>query len=296
MPDILITGGEGQLGRALREAAAGTADRYTAVGHRELDIADAEAVERYLADNPTDIIVNCAAYTDVERAESEPRAAMRINADAVAVLSDAAHRHGAKLIHISTDFVFGDDDRTAPLTEQDAPQPLNVYGRSKLAGEAAAMRHDDAIVVRTSWLYAPWGRNFCRTILDLARSRDRIEVVDDQIGTPTYAPDLAEALVAIIDGGAWRTMSGIYHYSDEGECSRYDFAVEILRLAGATGCRIEPCPSSERRSAARRPRYSVLDKSRIKRETGIAIPHWRDSLARCIARIKTEGKNNMLHR
>lgn len=285
MPDILITGGRGQLGRALREAAARSANRCTAVGHSELDVTDAGAVERYLADNPVDIIVNCAAYTDVERAESEPQAAMGINAEAVEILSDAAHRHRAKLIHISTDFVFGDDGRTRPLTEQDAPQPLNVYGRSKLAGEAAAMRYGDAIVVRTSWLYAPWGRNFCRTILDLAHRRDCIEVVDDQIGTPTYAPDLAEALVTIIDSGAWRTMSGIYHYSDEGECSWYDFAVEILRLSGATGCRIEPCPSSKRRSAARRPRYSVLDKSRIKRETGIAIPHWRDSLARCMACI-----------
>lgn len=288
MLSILITGGEGQLGRALREAAASSANRYTAVGRRELDITDAEAVERHLAENRTDIIVNCAAYTDVERAEREPHEAMRLNADAVGILSDAAHRHGARLIHISTDFVFGDDDRTRPFEESDPVCPLNTYGRSKTEGEAAALRQGEAIVVRTSWLYAPWGRNFCLTILSLASSRESIAVVNDQTGSPTYAPDLAEAIVAMIDGGAWRTMSGIYHYADQGECSRYEFAREIVRLAGIDRCRIEPCTSAERPSSARRPRYSALDTSRIRRETGIEIPHWRESLAKCIERIKKE--------
>ncbi|MDE6861910.1 MAG: dTDP-4-dehydrorhamnose reductase [Alistipes sp.] len=285
MLDILITGGSGQLAQALLEASAGSVNRYTAADSMALDITDGDAVEHYLATKHTDIIVNCAAYTDVERAESDASTAMLVNASAVGEMSDAAHRHGVKLIQLSTDFVFGGQDSTRPYTELDPAQPLNVYGRTKAEGEAAAMRHGDAIVIRTSWLYAPWGRNFCRTILDLAQKRDSIEVVDDQIGTPTYAPDLAEAIVGIIDSGAWRTMSGIYHYSDEGECSWYDFAAEILRQAGIDRCRIEPCPSSTRASAARRPRYSVLDKSRIKRETGIAIPHWKESLARCIGRI-----------
>lgn len=290
MLDILITGGSGQLARALTEASALSANRYTAVGHTRLDITDAEAVERYMAKNPTDIIVNCAAYTDVEQAERDAATAMSVNATAVAALSDAAHRHGAKLIHISTDFVFGADGRTRPYTEHNPISPLNVYGSTKAAGERKAMRYDDAIVIRTSWLYSPWGRNFCRTILSLAHSRERIEVVDDQIGSPTYAPDLAEAIVGIIDSGAWRKMSGIYHYSDEGECSRYDFAAEILRQAGIEGCRIDPCPSSARPSAARRPAYSVLDTGRIKRETGIVIPHWRKSLGHCIDRMKADGQ------
>lgn len=288
MLSILVTGSGGQLGRALREAAADSGNRYTFVGHRELDITDSDCVERYLADNPTDIIVNCAAYTDVERAESDPSAAMRINAEAVATLSDAAHRHGARLIQLSTDFVFGDDERTVPFEETAPISPLNVYGRSKAEGEAAALRHGYGIVIRTSWLYSPWGRNFCLTILSLARSRDRIEVVDDQMGSPTYAPDLAEAIVGIIDGGAWRTMSGIYHYANEGECSRYDFAREIVRLAGIDRCRIEPCTSSERPSAARRPHYSTLATDRIKRETGLTIPNWRESLSRCMECVKTE--------
>lgn len=288
MLSILVTGGEGQLGRALREAAADSDNRYTFVGHGVLDITDRKAVERYLADNQTDIIVNCAAYTDVDRAESQPQQAIRINAEAVAALSEAAHRHGAKLIHISTDFVFGGGGRTRPFKDSDPVSPLNVYGRSKAEGEAAAMRYGDGIVIRTSWLYSPWGRNFCRTILSLACTRDRIEVVDDQTGSPTYAPDLAEAIVTIIDGGAWRTMSGIYHYADRGECSRYDFAREIVRLAGIDGCRIEPCKSGDRQSAARRPLYSALDTGRIRRKAGLAIPHWRESLARCIERIDTE--------
>lgn len=288
MPDILITGAGGQLGRALQQAAAGSHDRYTAVSHSELDITDKRAVEDYLAAHRPDIIVNCAAYTDVERAESEPRRAMRVNAEAVADLADAAHECGARLIHFSSDYVFGGRPHTRAYTERDMPAPLSAYGRSKAGGESAAMRHGDAIVLRTSWLYSPWGRNFCRTIIGLAHRNSELRVVDDQIGTPTYAPDLAEMLVGIISGGAWRTMSGIYNYSGEGQCSWYDFAVEIVRRAGIDGCRVVPCTSAERRQAAVRPAFSVLDNSRIKRETGIAVPHWRESLDRCIDRIEKE--------
>ncbi len=208
---------------------------------------------------------------------------MRINARAVGILAGAAHRAGAGLIHISTDFVFGGErQRSTPYTETDTPAPLNAYGRSKLAGEREAMRHGSAVILRTSWLYSPWGRNFFRTILDLAGSSEMLRVVDDQTGTPTYAPDLAETIAAAADSRLWQTAPGIYHYSDEGACTWFDFAARIVGRTGPDTCRIEPCTSAQRPTAALRPSYSVLDKSLIKRVAGIGIPRWEESLDRCL--------------
>ena len=283
MLKVLITGAGGQLGQALARSSLAAACDCTFVGRSDLDIADPDAVDLYFAGHAVDAVINCAAYTDVERAESEPDAAMRINARAVGILAGAAHRAGAGLIHISTDFVFGGErQRSTPYTETDTPAPLNAYGRSKLAGEREAMRHGSAVILRTSWLYSPWGRNFFRTILDLAGSSEMLRVVDDQTGTPTYAPDLAETIAAAADSRLWQTAPGIYHYSDEGACTWFDFAARIVGRTGPDTCRIEPCTSAQRPTAALRPSYSVLDKSLIKRVAGIGIPRWEESLDRCL--------------
>lgn len=286
MLKVLVTGAGGQLGQALARSSLAAACDCTFADRSVLDIIDPDAVDRYFAGHAIDAVINCAAYTDVERAEHEPDTAMLVNTRAVGILAEAAHRAGAGLIHISTDFVFGgDEQRSAPYAETAPTAPLNVYGRSKLAGEREAMRHGSAVILRTSWLYSPWGRNFFRTILELAGKEKLLRVVDDQTGTPTYAPDLAEAIAAAVECRLWQTAPGIYHYSDDGSCTRYDFAARIVNRAGIATCRVEPCTSAQRPAAARRPRYSVLDTSLIRRVTGIGIPSWEESLDRCLDRM-----------
>ncbi|MCH5334714.1 MAG: dTDP-4-dehydrorhamnose reductase [Alistipes sp.] len=279
MLNVLVTGAGGQLGSELRTAAAGSADNYIFTDIAELDITDAAAVARMVRECGADVIVNCAAYTDVERAETQPDAAMLLNRDAVGFMAAAAAECGALMIHISTDYVFGSGTHNTPFAEEDAVAPSCVYGAAKLAGERAVAesgcRH---IIFRTSWLYSPFGRNFVNTMLSLTASRDSVSVVFDQTGTPTRAAGLARLIFRIIDSRLFDGREGIYHYSDEGVCSWYDFAVEIARLAGSK-CRVEPCRSAEFTSRVARPAYSVLDKSRVKRVFGIEIPHWRDSLA-----------------
>lgn len=283
MLNVLVTGAGGQLGSELRQAAEGSADNYIFTDVGELDITDAEAVARCVAGQKIGVIVNCAAYTDVERAEDDEPAAYKLNCTAAGNLADAAARNGALLIHISTDYVFGGTRRRKPITEDEAPSPECVYGATKLAGEraiaASGCRH---IIIRTSWLYSPYGRNFVKTMLRLTAERESLKVVDDQTGTPTCAADLAAAIRTIIDSRRGGDAAGIYHYSDEGACTWYDLATETARMAGHDGCRIEPCSSAEYPSRAKRPAYSVLDKGKIRRTFGVEVPDWRESLKRCI--------------
>ena len=246
----------------------------------ELDICSAESVARGL--KGADIVVNCAAYTNVEAAEDNIRDAQQVNRDGVSNIAVVCHERGIKLIHISTDFVFGGDkQRSTPYREDDEIAPLNTYGATKAEGEAEALKIVDAIVLRTSWLYAPWGKNFVGTILRRAAEGAELRVVDDQRGTPTSALGLAEAIIAIIESGAWQRMQGIYHYSDLGDCTWYEFACEILSKSGIE-TRITPCKSSDWPSKAQRPHYSVLDKSRIIECGVVTLKSWQERLQEVI--------------
>lgn len=279
---ILVTGANGQLGRHMQLAAAEqTADCYLFADRAALDVTDREAVLRYVAGEQVDIIVNCTAYNDTERAEQEEAAAFRVNAEAVGYLAEAAKQQGALLIHISTDFVFM-GGCCSVLTEQSYPQPINAYGRSKLAGEEAIRQSGcHYIILRTAWLYSEFGRNFVKTILQLSDERETLRVVQDQVGSPTYAGDLAAAIVRLIRER--RFSEGIYHYTNLGECSRWEFAVEICRLAGRT-THIEPCSSEEYPSQVQRPKRVILDKGLFQTTFAQEIPHWRESLERMLTK------------
>ena len=280
MLKVIVTGGTGQLATAIAKLCTQSKNSYIITSIEELDICSMESVSRGVQD--ADIVINCAAYTNVEAAEENIEEATRINRDGVANIAKVARERGIKLIHISTDFVFGgDNERTTPYHEQEAPSPINVYGKTKAEGEAAALTAPGAIVLRTSWLYAPWGHNFVNTIIGRARQGAELRVVDDQRGTPTSAISLAQAIIEIIESGAWQTMEGIYHYSDLGESSWYDFAKEILRIAEVE-TRITPCKSSEWQSKAKRPHYSVLDKSRIAKLGIVALKPWQERLREVI--------------
>ena len=284
MHRILVTGGNGQLGEAIRRAAEGSAHCYTFATIDELDICNRADVERYITDNKIDVVINCAAYTDVEGAEDNQDMAYAINSTAVASLAAACKRLNVRLVHISTDYVFGGDAmRRTPYLEGDQTAPINIYGASKAEGEVAVIEHD-GIVVRTSWLYAPWGKNFVLTMLRLGKERDEISVVNDQRGTPTSALGLARAIVTMVESGAVESMRGIYHYSDGGECTWHDFACEIMREAGLV-CRVEPCTTAERNMRAARPAYSVLNTARIKTIEGIVIAPWQERLREVISLI-----------
>lgn len=272
------------MGSALRLASAESSHRYLFTDIAELDITSAKSVEEFVQCNNIEIIVNCAAYTAVDKAESEEAKAEEINHKAVATLSEVCKHHSVTLIHISTDYIFSGNADT-PYTEEDTPAPINAYGRTKLAGERAiAVSGCNAIILRTSWLYSEFGRNFCKTMRELTTTRPEIKVVADQLGTPTYAGDLASAIVQIIESGQ-QTKFGTYNYSNEGECSWYDFACEIARQSRNNGCKISPCTTADYPTEAQRPHYSVLDKSKIKATFGITIPKWQESLAECIKKF-----------
>ena len=282
---ILVTGGDGQLGSALRLASAESSHRYIFTDVNELDITSAEAVEAFVLRNEIDAIINCAAYTAVDRAESDEAKADEINHKAVAILAAACACHNATLIHISTDYIFS-GEATAPINEEAAAAPINAYGRTKWAGEVAIAESGcRAIVLRTSWLYSEFGSNFCKTMRTLTSTRPEIRVVADQLGTPTYAGDLAEAIVTIVEG-EMEDKLGTYNYSNEGICSWYDFAVEIARLSGNNECKITPCITADYPTTAARPQYSVLDKSKFMRTFNITIPEWRESLKTCIDELQ----------
>ena len=272
------------MGCSLRLASAESEHRYIFTDVEELDITSAEAIEAFFQSERPDVVVNCAAYTAVERAEEDESQADLINHKAVALLAAACKRHDATLIHISTDYIFSGEGDT-PYTEECAPAPINAYGRTKLAGERAVVESGcKSIILRTSWLYSEFGNNFVKTMQSLMTTRSEVRVVADQIGTPTYAGDLAAAITYIINSGQLDKM-GTYHYSNEGVCSWYDFACEIARLSGNNECEIKPCTTEEYPTKAQRPRYSVLDKSKFISTFGITIPEWHESLKYCIAKM-----------
>lgn len=284
--NILVTGANGQLGKAIRTASAGSADNYVFTDVQELDITDAMAVDKAVREANIDVIINCAAYTNVDAAESDPNTAELLNATAVAHLASAAKKADATLIHISTDYVFGGNPVNTPCTEELPLKPTGVYGITKLHGEQAVAREGaKAIIIRTAWLYSEHGRNFVKTMLALTASKPEIKVVFDQAGSPTYAQDLADAIVNIVTERKFEGREGIYHYSNEGVCSWYDLACLTAAMAGNKGCTIKPCHSDEFPSPVKRPPYSVLDKTKFKDSFGLEIPFWMDSLRRCIDNI-----------
>ena len=278
--NILITGCNGQLGSELRAIEKEYAQyRFFNTSHQELDVKDHVAVAAYVEEHEIDGIINCSAYTAVDKAESDIDNCKAINTEAPANLAMAIEKRGGWLIHVSTDYVF-DGTKHTPYNETDATCPNSVYGSTKLAGEESAMKLcQHTMVVRTSWLYSAFGNNFVKTMIRLGHTKDELGVIFDQIGTPTYASDLARAIMAAVEHGV---VAGIYHYSDEGVASWYDFTKAIHRLAGITDCQLNPIHTSEYPTPAKRPAYSVLDKTKIKQTYGIRIPHWEESLAKCI--------------
>lgn len=288
--NILITGANGQLGREMRRLLA--ADQrfnavYTDVAGEDivpLDITDEAAVEQAVSAHGIQVIVNCAAYTAVDAAEDDEALAHRLNADAVGILARVAKRHSARMVHISTDYVF-DGKGCVPYTEDMPTCPQSAYGRTKLDGERQLLDSlgSDAVILRTAWLYSPHGKNFVKTMLKLGREKPALKVVFDQVGSPTCAIDLARSIVTVITAPQWH--GGIYHYSNEGVISWYDFTLAIHRLAGITGCDVQPCHSNEFPARAVRPNYSVLDKSKFKATYGVTVPYWLDSLATTVKQL-----------
>lgn len=281
---VVVTGADGQLGQALRRVAGSCRDHtFSFLGKGELDISDAESVRKNVSGS--DIVVNCAAYTNVEAAEDNESLACAVNTTGVANLAQAVARENALLVHISTDYVYGSGENT-PISETALPRPLNVYGHSKWQGEkaiiASACRY---IIIRTGWLFSLAGKNFVKTMLRLLAEKSELRIVADQVGTPTYADDLAAVILRIIGENA--PAEGIYNYSNEGVCSWYDFSVAIAGLAGST-CAIYPCRSSEYICKASRPPFSVLDKTKIKNTFNLTIPHWYSALQRCMKNYCSE--------
>ncbi|MCR4859885.1 MAG: dTDP-4-dehydrorhamnose reductase [Bacteroidales bacterium] len=307
--NILVTGAGGQLGNELRLAAArhpeagnfifsdiadetpeslATLRRLGGSGVDtstvRLDITDPDAIRTMVRERDIRVIVNCAAYTNVDAAENDPVLAGKLNAEAPAHLAGAMQEADGLLLHISTDYVFGKEPYNTPCREDQEGTPTGVYGQTKLLGEQAVRRSGCRFVIlRTAWLYSEFGRNFVRTMLHLTGTRPQLKVVFDQAGTPTYAGDLAEAILTIL--GNHQGKTGIYHYSNEGVCSWFDFAKTIAQLAGNDACEILPCHSDEFPSPVRRPAYSVLDKTKVKQSFGLKIPYWTDSLRKCLENI-----------
>lgn len=282
---VLVTGSKGQLGYEIREASIESNDTFLFTDVVELDICDLEKLELYCRTNKIDLIVNCAAYTNVDHAEKDEETANKINNLAVANLAEVAKNLNIVLIHISTDYVFGGGKNT-PLKEDDQINPLGVYGKTKRLGEEAILLSGcEYLIFRTAWLYSWRAKNFVRTMLELTLNKKEIKVVFDQVGTPTNAKDLAKVIVKIITNRSFKGNKGIYHFSNEGVCSWFDFAWTINRLADHN-CIVQPCYSSEFPSPVERPSYSVLDKTKIKRTFNIEIPYWEESLKECINRIK----------
>lgn len=287
---ILITGANGQLGNELRLLSGNRPqDQFTFVDIEEMDLGTDEAIEQYFEGKGFDFVIHCAAYTAVDKAEDDQSLAFRINADAVKAIASICKRKSMRMIHISTDYVFAGNGN-APISEDETPSPLSVYGASKLAGERHVLDIlDNAYVIRTAWVYSSFGKNFVKTISKLARERATLSVVNDQIGSPTYAGDLASAILQIVDKiKAGLDRPGIYHYSNEGAISWFDFAwfiVDYERLA----CHVQPIPSASYPTRAIRPQFSVLDKQKLKNVFGIEVPHWYASLRRCLVSLKEQN-------
>jgi len=287
MQTILITGSHGQLGNEMQQAATRfPAFQYIYTDVDELDICDKNAINAFVKANGVSIIVNCAAYTAVDKAEDDAELCYRINRDAVKNIGEVARENKLKVVHISTDYVF-DGTNYLPYTENMPVCPATVYGKSKLEAEQALMEScDQAVILRTSWLYSSFGNNFVKTMMKLGTERDSLNVIFDQIGTPTYAADLADSILRILSHETF--VPGIYHFSDEGVCSWYDFTKTIHRLAHIS-CDVRPIETKDYPARTPRPHYSVLNKAKIKFTYGILIPHWEESLEKCIALLKQKA-------
>ncbi len=281
MPNILVTGGNGQLGTELRKRSSSLSDFNIIFSDlADLDICNAKAVKEYFRSQMPEYLINCAAYTAVDKAEAEKDLAQKVNSNAVKILNDACMQYNTRMIHISTDYVF-DGLLFRPYREEDTPHPLSVYGKTKLSGEKK-LSPFNSIIIRTSWLYSAHGNNFLKTMLRIGREKGALRVVFDQVGSPTYAGNLAEAIYSIIQFCQKSIFPhGIYHFSNEGVCSWYDFAREIL-IKSDVKAKIEPIETKEYPTAAQRPYYSVLNKHKIKSTFGIAIPHWEEGLISCL--------------
>lgn len=293
--NILVTGANGQLGNEMRIVSKGSSDRYIFTDVEELDITIRDAVMNFVKENDIKVVVNCAAYTNVDKAEDDEVTAELINAQAVKHLAEACKSNKATLIHISTDYVFGGNEGNTPRTEDEPVNPTGAYGRTKLHGEQAIQEVGcNYLIIRTAWLYSEFGNNFVKTMCRLTSERDKLNVVFDQIGTPTYALDLANVIMRFIEilkkennyqlSTVNFQLYGVYHFSNEGVISWYDFAKEICELSG-NECDIQPCHSNEFPSKVKRPSYSVLDKTKIKNKLNITIPHWKESLKKCINKL-----------
>ncbi|WP_298707549.1 dTDP-4-dehydrorhamnose reductase [Chitinophaga sp.] len=282
MKKILVTGAKGQLGLALQAEATRFPEFSLILTDREeLDITDADAIHAFFASEEFDAVVNCAAYTAVDKAETDEETAFLLNFQAALLLAEAAQAKGSRFIQVSTDYVF-DGRSNRPYTEDQDTSPQSIYGASKLRGEAAVLgTYPEAVIVRTSWLYSRHGVNFALRMQELMKEKESLNVVFDQTGTPTYAPDLAAAIFTILSHPA--PEGGVYHYSNEGVASWYDFAVAIRELTGAA-CKVLPVTSEQYPTAAMRPAYSVLNKAKIKAAFGLEIPYWKDSLAVCLGK------------
>ncbi len=299
--NILVTGANGQLGNEMRIISKQTNDNYTFTDVVEaegvettlLDITDADAIRKIVKEKDIRCIVNCAAYTNVDKAETDEALCRKLNAEAPKLLAEAMKEANGLLVQISTDYVFGGDPYNTPCREDQKGTPTGVYGKTKLEGE----KHIEAVgcdyvIIRTAWLYSEYGKNFVKTMLNLTATKPKLTVVFDQAGTPTYAYDLAKVIKTVLADYANEnpengySKAGVYHFSNEGVCSWFDFTKKIAELAGNTGCDIQPCHSDEFQSPVKRPAYSVLDKTKIKQVFGVEIPYWTDSLKRCMANMK----------
>ena len=296
MKTILVTGANGQLGNEIRIVAQSSSDSYifTDINHIDgvettyLDITDLKAVRKIVTEHQVNAIVNCAAYTNVDKAEEDVALCTLLNRQAPENLAIAMKEVDGLLVHISTDYVFGGDSYNTPYKEEQQGTPTGVYGYTKFLGEQAIQAVGcNHVIIRTAWLYSEFGKNFCKTMMNLTATKPQLKVVFDQVGTPTYALDLARATAMVLerfDG----SQTGIYHYSNEGVCSWFDFTKMIAEYSGKTECDVQPCHSDEFPSPVKRPSYSVLDKTKIKKVFGVKIPYWTDSLKQCISNLKNQ--------
>lgn len=296
MKTILVTGANGQLGNEIRIVAQSSSDSYifTDINHIDgvemtyLDITDLKAVRKIVTEHQVNAIVNCAAYTNVDKAEEDVALCTLLNRQAPENLAIAMKEVDGLLVHISTDYVFGGDSYNTPYKEEQQGTPTGVYGYTKFLGEQAIQAVGcNHVIIRTAWLYSEFGKNFCKTMMNLTATKPQLKVVFDQVGTPTYALDLARAIAMVLerfDG----SQTGIYHYSNEGVCSWFDFTKMIAEYSGKTECDVQPCHSDEFPSPVKRPSYSVLDKTKIKKVFGVKIPYWTDSLKQCISNLKNQ--------
>ena len=289
--NILVTGANGQLGNQMRLLGATSSNHYIytdvvapeGVETTILDITNINNVRALCEDERVDVIVNCAAYTNVDKAESDPELCETLNAKAPQYLAQVMKERNGLLVHVSTDYVFGADPYNEPCKEDQKGTPSGVYGLTKLHGEQNILASGcQYIIIRTAWLYSAFGKNFVKTMLNLTATKPALKVVFDQVGTPTFAGDLADVIFDIVEHRKWEGRTGIYHYSNEGVCSWYDFTIAIHELAGIKGCQVRPILSEEYQYKTPRPHYSVLDKSKFKKTFGVEIPHWMDGLRRCV--------------